>query len=342
MRPQITYNIISTLEPLSLRDNYSQIAVLVDENTEKYCLPLFTDILNNALIIEIKSGEEHKNLESCKTIWEALTQANFDRNSLMINLGGGVIGDMGGFCASTYKRGIDFINIPTTLLSQVDASIGGKLGIDFNGFKNHIGLFKNPKTVIIDSQFLKTLSKRELRSGFAEIIKHSIIADIEQWNFLKVRKLEELDLGRLVTQSIEIKAKVVDEDPLEKGKRKILNYGHSIGHAVESFFLDTDNKLLHGEAIAVGMICEAFIAKKKGLISQEELSDISGYVIGLFGKINLQKNDYIVLEERILQDKKNKAGKILMALPAGIGRAQWDIEVDQQLITSSFDYYVQY
>lgn len=342
MKPQITPDISVALDEMSLVEHYTNIAVLVDENTEKHCLPKISKLFSEALTIKINSGEENKTLDTCNQIWNALTQAHFDRNALLINLGGGVIGDMGGFCAATYKRGIDFINIPTTLLSQVDASIGGKLGIDFNGFKNHIGLFKNPKAVLIDSNFLDTLSKRELRSGFAEIIKHSIIGDSKQWDYIKLRKLDEFDFSKLVGESIEIKAQIVEDDPFESGKRKVLNYGHSVGHAIETHFLESDNKLLHGEAIAIGMICEAYIAKEKNMLNEQELDEIRRYISTVFEKIDFDKSSYEKLTENILHDKKNKKGKVLMALPVGIGRAQWDIEVDQNLITSSFDYYVDY
>ncbi|MTI19497.1 3-dehydroquinate synthase, partial [Fulvivirga sp. RKSG066] len=257
-----------------------------------HCLPLLNNVLKEAKIIAIKSGEKNKTLDTCSDIWEKMTEYGLDRKSLMINLGGGVIGDMGGFGASTYKRGIDFINIPTTLLSQVDASVGGKLGIDFKGFKNHIGLFKDPKMVLVDSKFLNTLPKRELRSGFAEIIKHSIIADKNQWNKIKVHAFDELDFEKLIQQSVAIKVKVVEEDPEEAGLRKILNFGHTIGHAIESFYLETPSQLLHGEAIAIGMICEAYVAEQKNMLTSVELKEITDYIFGIYGKTDLPKEDF--------------------------------------------------
>ena len=240
----------------------TKIAVLVDENTYQYCYTKIKAILPEHLLIQIKSGEINKNIDTCQDIWAAMTKAAFDRKSLLINLGGGVIGDIGGFCAVSYKRGIDFVNIPTTLLAAVDANVGGKLGINFMGFKNHIGFLKDPEAVLIDPIFLDTLPKEELRSGFAEIIKHGLIADQHYFNEIKKEGLDQSNWSVVIAHSNEIKEKVVNEDPYEKGLRKVLNYGHSIGHAIESFYLETDNRLLHGEAIAIGMICEAFYLKK--------------------------------------------------------------------------------
>ena len=243
---------------------FSKVAVIVDNNTKKYCYPVVADALPDHVTIEISSGEEHKNLNTCQKIWGTLTDNAFDRKSLVVNLGGGVIGDMGGFCAATYKRGIEFINIPTTLLAQVDASIGGKLGIDFQNFKNHIGVFQNPLRVFLDAKFFETLPKEELRSGYAEIIKHCLIRDSEKFDQITKSGYENLDFFELTKHSVQVKNDVVLEDPTEKGLRKILNFGHTIGHAIESYYLEKPGKkLLHGEAIAVGMICEAYLSKRE-------------------------------------------------------------------------------
>ncbi len=250
---------ISQSLPAFLRANsYTKIQVIVDENTFKYCYPSIKPFLEKHNIIKIKSGESQKNLETCQKIWQAMTDNELDRHSIVINLGGGVIGDMGGFCASTYKRGIDFIQIPTTLLSQVDASVGGKLGIDFQGLKNHIGVFQIPNAVLIDADFLKTLSYNELRSGFAEVIKHCLIMDGKKWDEIRRKDFEEQELEDLIAHSVNIKQHIVEADPTEKGLRKILNFGHTLGHAIETYFLGKPKlHLLHGEAIAAGMICEA-------------------------------------------------------------------------------------
>lgn len=320
--------------------NYSQVGVLLDENTEWYCFPAVSDVLKEARPIRIQSGEEQKNLETCASIWLALTEYRFDRKSLLINLGGGVIGDMGGFCASTYKRGIDFINVPTTLLAQVDASIGGKLGIDFEGFKNHIGLFREPNLVIVDPRFLDTLDRRELRSGFAEIIKHSLIADADYWPVIAGKDFENQDWKSHIKHSLGVKSKVVFEDPRESGLRKILNFGHTIGHAIETCFLNSpDQKLLHGEAISIGMICEAYLSVEKTGLSWGAAEEIVGYLLSVFGKpqVNINLTDAIV---RIaLQDKKNDQGQVKAALLSGIGKALYDMPLTKEDIYKALTYY---
>jgi 3-dehydroquinate synthase len=262
-------------------NSYSHIAVIADEHTNKYCLPKIKSLLPAKFTkVIIKSGEEHKTIETCARIWDAMTKANMDRHALVINLGGGVIGDMGGFCASTYKRGIDFIQIPTTLLAQVDASVGGKLGIDFQHYKNHIGVFQLPKMVLIDPEFIQTLPEREKLSGYAEIIKHCLIRDEEKWEEISNKGFEDINFADLISHSVEIKKAVVAEDPKEAGLRKILNFGHTLGHAVETYLLNLGKRrILHGEAIAVGMIMEAFIAHSRELISWQELESIELYLL---------------------------------------------------------------
>ncbi len=214
-----------------------------------------------------------------------LTEHQFDRHSLLVVLGGGVLGDLGGFCAATYKRGIDFVLMPTTLLSQVDASVGGKLGIDFLQFKNHIGVFCEPVATLICTSFLSTLPERELRSGFAEIIKHCLISDKNMWEVVRTRSLHAQDWAALIPHSVAFKKQVIETDPREKGLRKILNFGHTVGHAVESYFLNSGNRLFHGEAIAVGMIAEACIAESKKLITRTELMEIGSYIKQIYPKV---------------------------------------------------------
>ena len=255
--------------------SYNQLAVLVDENTKRCCLPVFLKATNiDAILIEIPSGEEHKNLENCQLIWNELSTHHFDRNSLLINLGGGVIGDMGGFAASTYKRGIDFIQIPTSLLAMADASIGGKLGIDFAYLKNQIGLFNNPKAVLINPFFLNSLPKNQLLSGFAEVVKHALITDKYFWKEIKKTPLEKMNWKSIIYQSLMIKNDIVTQDPLEKGERKKLNFGHTFGHAIESFYLEQGKPILHGEAISLGMILESNLSK----INKEEKQEISSFL----------------------------------------------------------------
>jgi 3-dehydroquinate synthase len=319
-------------------NSYSQVAVLVDSHTHKYCYSLIQNSLPVHEVIEVPAGEEHKDLDTCKLIWQKLTDLNFDRHSLLVVLGGGVLGDMGGFCAATFKRGIDFLLLPTTLLSQVDASVGGKLGIDFNNFKNHIGVFCEPRETIIHAPFLATLPERELRSGFAEVIKHCLISDERMWQVLRKKMLKEQNWETLVRHSVEFKKSVTDRDPKEKGLRKILNFGHSIGHALESYFLAEGNRIFHGEAIAMGMIMESFIACEKKLINQAELGEITAYLIDIFEKQDMPWGDALVIQ-LVAQDKKNKGKDILMALPEGIGKAKWDVVVSEEELEKSFDFY---
>lgn len=334
----INTDIKSVLAKLSL-EAYSSFAIIVDENTKKHCLPVVQPLLPDAKIIEIKSGEENKTLQTCAHIWEELTEASFDRKALVFNLGGGVIGDMGGFCASTYKRGIEFVQIPTTLLSQVDASVGGKLGIDFNSFKNQIGVFQKPKAVIINTEFLKTLPERELRSGYGEVIKHALIADKAHWEILKTKTLHDFDWTQIVSHSVHIKADVTEQDPTEKGLRKILNFGHTIGHAIETFYLETDKKLFHGEAVAVGMITEAFVALKKGFISEADCEEIKTYIIKIYGKREIPQADIDKIIPLTLQDKKNEGKIVYSALLETIGKANFNQPLNDSEIRESIAYY---
>lgn len=320
--------------------DYSKVAVLVDENTKIHCFPVIEDLIPDAVPVEIMSGEANKTLSTCETIWEKLTDSNFERGSLMINLGGGVIGDMGGFCAATFKRGIDFVNIPTTLLAQVDASVGGKLGIDFMGFKNHIGVFKKPEKVFIDTIFLDTLPGRELRSGFAEVIKHCLIADASYWSIVNSRNFEDQPWADLVRHSVEVKSGIVDQDPLEKGLRKILNFGHTIGHAVESFFLNNkDRRLLHGEAIAIGMICESRLSEKYCGLANTAVQSIDDYIIKTFGKITIHDDEIDRIALLCLQDKKNEKGTVLFSLLEEIGIPAYNVKVDLSDIKNALKTY---
>ncbi len=320
------------------RVTYSQVVVLADENTAQLCYPLVQATIPAHQLITVKAGEENKNLETCGQVWEQLTNLKLDRHSLVLIIGGGVLGDLGGFCAATYKRGIDFVLMPTTLLAQADASVGGKLGIDFMGYKNHIGVFCEPVATLISPAFLKTLPERELRSGFAEVIKHCLIADRPMWDELRKKDLHQQDWETLLAHSVDFKRGVVATDPKEKGLRKILNFGHTVGHAVESYFLELGNRIFHGEAIAVGMIAEAAIAADKNLLKDSERDEITAYIKTVYPSITLPA-DRKVIFDLMLQDKKNKGNKILMALPDGIGKARWDVEVTREEINGSLDFY---
>jgi 3-dehydroquinate synthase len=319
------------------KKTYSQVVVLTDRNTRIHCYPLVKANLPGHETIEIEAGETFKNIDTCQVIWQRMTDLRLDRHALMVVLGGGVLGDMGGFCAATYKRGIDFLLLPTTLLAQVDASVGGKLAIDFNSFKNHIGVFQLPVATLICPAFLKTLPFRELRSGFAEVIKHCIISDRTMWDVNRKSDTAGQDWEMVIRHSVAFKSQVVTEDPKEKGRRKILNFGHTIGHALEAYFLDTDNRLYHGEAIAAGMIAESYVAKKKGLITAGEDEQIRTYLLNIYGKIVVPDDPKII--EIMRQDKKNKGNKILMALPQGLGNAIWDVDVSDEQVIESLSFF---
>lgn len=320
--------------------NFSSVAVIADNHTFRFCYPELKALLPKHTLVRIRAGEEQKHLATCELIWDALTRANFDRHALVLNLGGGVIGDMGGFCAATYKRGISFAQVPTTLLSQVDASVGGKLGIDFRGFKNHIGVFQQPNAVLIDPSFLQTLPERELRSGFAEVIKHCLIADASMWEQIRRRDLDEQDWSALVAHSVAVKERVVEQDPTEKGLRKILNFGHTLGHAVETHFLTQPRKrLLHGEAIAIGMVAEAFIAFQKKMIDETLLAQIEEYLFSVYGNVRLMDTDIDPVLALTLQDKKNRGNQVRMALLDGPGSCAFDVPVSAAEMRRGLDFY---
>ncbi|HET8861537.1 3-dehydroquinate synthase [Marivirga sp.] len=310
---------------------YSQLFVLADENSKKHCYPFLKEYLTNHQLIEIKSGEKHKTLDSCNLIWNTLTEATADRKALLINLGGGVITDMGGFCAGTYKRGIRFINIPTTLLSQVDASVGAKTGVDFNGYKNHIGLFCEAEAVLINPSFHQTLPQNQMISGYAEMLKHGLIADKKHWNDCLENGFEKFS-NELIQQSVKIKEEVVASDPTEKGLRKILNFGHTIGHAIETHLLNTENELLHGEAIGLGMIAESHISKSKGLLSNEEYQIVVKKLSKIYESPKIEKASFPEIKRLCKQDKKNQNGRINLSLLKNIGQAVYDIPIEEELI----------
>jgi 3-dehydroquinate synthase len=323
----------------------STIFILVDENTNEFCLPILLEhIETNATIeiIEIESGEENKNIDTCVGIWNTLTELGADRKSLMINLGGGVITDLGGFVASCFKRGISFINIPTTLLSMVDASVGGKTGVDLGVLKNQIGLFSDPEMVMIDPLFLKTVSKRELYSGLAEIIKYGLTYDVKLWHKIKSFKtLSTSNLNYLIYRSIEIKNEVVTEDPKEAGLRKVLNYGHTLGHAIESYFLESEHKekLTHGEAIVIGMITEAYLSEKLLGFPINEVLAIKIHLLEIYPKVIIDRKDYEGIIELLIHDKKNVGGQVNFVLLSDYEKFKFDCKVEKNLLIEALDFY---
>ena len=333
---------VSTSLPEFLaQKKYSKIFVLADTNTKKHCYPALKKILPKHHTLVVSAGETHKNLATCTQIWAAMTEVSLDRHALVVNLGGGVIGDMGGFCGATYKRGIDFIQIPTTLLAQVDASVGGKLGIDFEGFKNHIGVFAQPQSVLIDQSFLATLPYMELRSGFAEVIKHCLIADAAKWDEIRTKDLQQQNWHDLIAHSVEIKQKIVGQDPTEQGLRKILNFGHSIGHALETYLLNQPTRrILHGEAVAAGMVMEAYVAFRKKMIDAQTLDQIEEFIFSVFGRVEITDTEFDTILALAHQDKKNKDGQLRFSLlNQHVGHCVWDVEVSASEFIKALKYY---
>lgn len=328
------------INSLLVAQNYSILFILVDEHTNDFCLPKFLPNLATEIpieIIEIEAGEGIKNITTCVEIWSILSELGADRKSLIINLGGGVITDIGGFIASTFKRGIDFINVPTTLLGMVDASIGGKNGVDLGNLKNQIGVINVPKLLLIDTDFLETLSQREMRSGLAEMLKHGLIFDQNYWEqFLNLSDIDFADFDTLIYRSIQIKNEIVTQDPTENGIRKALNFGHTLGHAIESHFLETENALLHGEAIAIGMILESYISMQKGLLPKDAFHQIKYTLTEIYEHRIFSKNDIECIQNLLIHDKKNEYGKVQFALLNSIGSTAINQSVENELIIESF------
>lgn len=314
---------------------YTKVVIVTDNNVPKSLVSkLKSAIPTENLVISINSGEQNKNLATVQKIWEALADFGCDRKSLVINIGGGVIGDIGGFVAATFMRGIDFIQIPTTLLAQVDASIGGKVGINSQGIKNLIGSFQQPVAVIIDTDTLKTLPKREFISGFAEIIKHGLIADEKYFQLVTSKRPLEFsqeELVEIIERSCRIKADIVTKDEKEGGSRKLLNFGHTIGHAVEAISQEGEKPLLHGEAISIGMIAEGKISRLLGLLSEEEYKTLEQALIraGLPISQNLLADEIL---KKIKSDKKNIKGETKFTLLEDIGKGIIDQTVDESII----------
>ena len=305
----------------------SQVCVVADENTATCCYPLVKDWLPPHSVCVISAGEARKTLETCQYVWAHFTAQALDRSALVLNVGGGMVGDLGGFCAATYKRGIRFAQVPTTLLAMVDASVGGKVGIDFQGLKNQLGAFQQPEAVFVYPPFLQTLSARELRSGMAEVIKHHLIAE----KFLPALPIGE-ELLPLILHSIRIKAAIVAQDPLEKSIRKALNFGHTLGHAIESYFLTQPAPLLHGEAVAAGMVAEAYMSWQRNLLSAADYEMIKAYIYALYQDIfpKISAAPVQPMLKLLIQDKKNEHGQVLCTLLEGMGNVRINQSISQQ------------
>lgn len=333
-------NVLNHLAQTIINKAYSNVFVLVDENTEKYCLPILKPYLENFTLIKIASGEVYKNLQTASIIWDNLQQHSANRNAVLLNLGGGTLSDIGGFCAATFKRGIDFINIPTTLLSMVDASIGGKLGIDLNKYKNLIGVFKHPEQIFIYPEFLKSLPSSEKRNGLAEMLKHALVNDeILFEKIISTKQIDAEQLQKWIEKSAKIKVKIVNKDPFEKDLRKVLNFGHTIGHAVETFSLINDAEpLKHGEAVAIGIICESYLSYKCDKLSKQEFDLIVKFIFKNFDKY-ISNWDNQELLKIMYNDKKNINSEINFTLLKKIGKAKINCYCSIELIIESLDFY---
>jgi len=324
----------------------SSIFVLTDKNTSAHCYPLLlqkVDFDNAPTLLSIASGEANKTIQTCTSLWQQLSNLGADRKSLLINLGGGVVTDLGGFVACTYQRGIEFINIPTSLLAMVDASVGGKNGLDLGVLKNQVGVIKNPLLVIIDPLFLQTLPEMQFQSGVAEMLKHGLIHDVNYLNQVTMlSSVEDTNLSNLIWESVLIKNEVVTEDPFEHGRRATLNFGHTLGHAIESYFLQNEKRdiLLHGEAIAVGMVLTCYISSKLLGLSTDITEQIKLEVSKRYTPVAFDQEEITRIIDLLKHDKKNRNGKVLFVLLKDIGDYKTGCEVPSELIQEAFSYYL--
>ncbi len=324
----VTKNISKSLFYVLKNFSSEKIFILLDENTENFCFPAIKLLFENhsqVFLIKIKSGENRKNLQTVQFIWDFLVKNHSDRKSLFLILGGGVLCDLGAFAASTFKRGIPFILIPTTLLAQIDAAIGGKTGINFKNLKNEVGTFAFAKYVFIDKIFLKTLNYRQILAGFGEILKTILISNVEEWNnlqkiFSEKQKISVDFLKPFIEIAIKTKINIVRKDPDEKNIRKILNFGHTFAHGFESFAAERKKKLLHGEAVAYGIICELFLSAKKTKFSLEKVQEIKNFIEKFYTKFSIPQNEYEKIFSFLCHDKKNEKNEIRFTILEEIGK----------------------
>lgn len=326
-----------------LVSSHTKVFLLLDENTEKYCLNVLKDIdFQNVIKIVISAGEQHKNIETVQFIWSKLVENHADRKALLINIGGGMVTDIGGFAASCYQRGIDFINVPTTLLGMIDASIGGKTGIDFQGLKNQIGVFSQPLAVVILYDFLETLPKRELLSGLAEIIKYGFIVD-KRFLDAKLISCPPYPLYPIfIEKAIAVKDEITRNDTTEHGRRKILNFGHTIGHTLETYLNDHNQEIRHGEGVALGMIPALYLSEKYCNLDPKWMAFYKDLYAKNFNRFNLNNIPVDELVEIMRHDKKNEGGDIRFVLIEDIGKPVFDVVVDLKYILDSINYLIDY
>ena len=343
----ISKNINEELTTAISECEHDKLFVLTDENTERLCWPLIKDFfcLRRANLIVIKPDDTHKNLESISHVWSELQRLGATRHSCLINLGGGMVTDLGGFAASAFKRGIDFINIPTTLLSMVDASVGGKTGINFGGLKNEIGVFNESKYVILSTEFLRTLDRENILSGYAEMLKHGLISNEKMWADLLLFMEDDSwtdqlpALSQLLADSVKVKERIVEEDPFEKGIRKALNVGHTVGHALESFAMKTGKPILHGYAVAFGIIAELYLSVTKCGFPQDMFRQTVSFIRKHYGQLAITCDDYPTLLELMTHDKKNTSGKINFTLLGGIGDIRINQTATEEEIKEALDFF---
>ena len=338
-----THDIVPTLDACLRDKKYDRIFLLDDTVTHVHCLPLLSVWVEErgVQVLTMEAGDVAKNLDTLSSIWQQLTEKGASRHSLLINLGGGVVTDLGGFAAATFKRGIDFINIPTTLLSMVDAAVGGKTGINFAGLKNEIGAFRSAVDVIVDTTFLRTLDNANICSGYAEMLKHALLHNAAMWAEHLEQDLQHPDyeaLARLVQQSIEVKERIVGEDPHEKGLRKALNLGHTFGHAFESLALSQGHPVLHGYAVAWGIVCELYLSSVLLGFPSVHFHPTVRFVRETYGQFSFTCKDYDRLLDYIRHDKKNVGGQTNFTLLAGIGQIRLDCHANRDLICEAFDF----
>jgi 3-dehydroquinate synthase len=325
--------------------SYDRLFLLTDTNTQEKCYPLIKDIpaLQDAPVITVQAGDTHKDIEQVAYIWSRLSNEGASRNSLLVNLGGGMITDMGGFAGATFKRGLRTVNIPTTLMASVDAAVGGKTGVNFNGLKNEVGSFYPPECVFIDCEFLRTLDRDNLLSGYAEMIKHALISSMDIYASVLLFDLDaRIDyafLNRMVAQSVAVKERIVEEDPKEHGIRKALNFGHTIGHAYESLSFKKNRPLLHGHAVAAGIVSELYLSHKVCGFPMEKLSQVVYYLKEYYPAFVFDCKDYDTLYELMTHDKKNEAGIINFTLLSQVGDVQINQQVSKEKILESLDFY---
>jgi 3-dehydroquinate synthase len=343
----ITNDIVSELGAFLSSHRHDKVFVLTDTNTRRHCLPLIeasVATVGETVQITIEAGDTHKDISQVAAIWEVLSGSGASRDSLLINIGGGMVTDLGGFAGATFKRGLHNLNIPTTLMASVDAAVGGKTGINFNGLKNEIGAFYQPDCVIIDCLFLKTLDRDNLLSGYAEMMKHGLISDRKSFNGVMAFDIggDEIATGRLnelVAVSVGIKARIVAEDPKEQGVRKALNFGHTVGHALESLSFGRNRPILHGHAVAAGLVSELYLSHKLCRLPVEIVRQVTHAVKAYYPAFVYHCSDYETIYDYMTHDKKNKGGHICFTLLGDIGDVRINQEIKKPLVFESFDFY---